>query len=212
MRLYSYYRSSSAYRVRIAMNLKNLDYEIQSVHLLQNGGKQYSEDYKGINPYSQVPTLEVEGQFLSQSMAICLYLEDAYPDIPLLASNAWEKAQQIAFCEVINSGIQPLQNLSVIKKLDEKYKLGDEGKKQWIQENVNLYFAQLDKQLSRTSDQFCFGSTPSLADCFLIPQIFSAKRFGVDMNRFPSIDRIGKETENIDAFSKAHPSNQPDAE
>ncbi len=212
MKLYSYFRSSSAYRVRLALNLKNLEYEIVPVHLLKDGGEQHKPEYASINPANQLPSLVIDGQTITQSMAICLYLEDAFTEKPLLSKEAITRAHQISFCEVINSGIQPLQNLSILNKLDDEFKIGKEGKIKWIQDHIHRYFTVLEKTLEKTSGDFCFGDEISLAECFLVPQVFSAKRFSVDMNRFPLINKIDKATETLDAFRKAHPENQPDFE
>lgn len=212
MRLYSYFRSSSAYRVRIAMNLKALPYSIEAVHLLKDGGKQFTKQHADRNPMQQVPVLEVDGRFLSQSMAICLYLESEFPQKPLLANDAWTRAQQLAFCEIINSGIQPLQNLSLLNKLDSKFQIGAEGKKEWMSENVTRGFDALENILQTSAGDHCFGDEISLADCFLVPQVFSAKRFGVDMNRFPLISAIDQNCLKLEAIQKAHPEQQADFE
>lgn len=212
MRLYSYFRSSSAYRVRLALNIKALEYEIIPKHLLNNGGEQLTEDYGNINPMQQLPSLDIDGKILTQSMAICLFLEDAHPQAPLLSKDPLVKAAQIAFCEIINSGIQPYQNLSVLKKLDEDYSIGTDGKKKWAQHFIYKAFDALEKSLRATSGKYCFGDELSLGDCFLIPQVFSARRFSVDMNRYPIITAICNECEKLDAFIKASPENQPDFE
>lgn len=211
MTLYSYYRSSCAYRVRIALNVKNIAYDLTPVHLLNNGGEQHSPEYKAINGSAQVPTLTVNELTLGQSVAICEYLEEKYPTPPLLPKNIEDKALVRQMCEVINSGIQPLQNLSVTQQLTKLFTEGEEKRKEWIHIWVNKGFASLEQLIKQHGGEFCFKDEISLADCFLVPQVFSATRFGVEVEKFPEIMKRYNHLIKMDAITKASPDNQPDA-
>jgi maleylacetoacetate isomerase len=213
LKLLSYYRSSSSYRVRIGLNLKGLPYSVVPVHLLNDGGEQHRPQFIKVNPSAQVPVLQ-DGSFsLAQSMAIILYLEDAFPKSPALFSkDSKVRAQQIALCELVNSGIQPLHNLRVLNQLKETFGASEEQTKAWCAHWISLGLASVEKFLSEgsTSATYAFGDEPSAVDCFLIPQLFAAARFGVSTESYPSITRIAKACEKLDAFSKAHPSRQVD--
>ncbi len=212
MRLYSYYRSSSAYRVRIALNLKELSHEIVPIHLLRDGGQQNAPAFLATNPMSQIPVLEVDGHFLAQSMAIVLYLEDRHPRPALFSQDPFEKARQVEICEIINSGIQPLQNLTVANELGHRFHADAEAKKQWTRKWVEKGLAALEEKLHRTAGSFCFGGTPSAADCFLVPQLFSARRFGVETNSYALLAKIEKNCAALPAFQAAEPGRQMDSE
>ena len=211
LKLYSYYRSSASYRVRIALNLKGLSYEYLPVHLLNGGGEQHSDDYKSLNPSAEVPTLIDGDKALGQSVAICLYLDDVAPDKPLLFSkDPFEKAQILQACEIINSGIQPLQNLRVMQKLVKDFGFTDDQKTQWIRHWVTLGFTSFEKLISKNDGPFCMGESPTAADAFLAPQLFAAQRFAVDTSAFPKIQKVSEHFSQLDAFKMAHPDNQPD--
>jgi maleylacetoacetate isomerase len=210
--LYSYFRSSAAYRVRIALNLKNIDYEIRPVHLLKNGGEQYNADYLALNPQGRVPVLVVEDKILTQSSAIIEYLEETYPTPPLLPAYALERAYVRSLAQIIACDIHPLNNLRVLAYLKSFVKddLEQAWRTHWIQEG----FAAFEQLLQKHAycDRFCFGDMPGMADAFLIPQVYNALRFGCEMGGFPLISGIYKNCMQETAFSKAAPENQPDAE
>ena len=205
--LYSYYRSSCSYRVRIALYCKEIDFNYKAIHLLQNGGEQFRDDFKNKNPFSQVPCLQDGDFFLSQSLPIILYLEELKSSPLLLPKDQIQKARILSFCEMINSGIQPLQNLSVLKYLEKELK---SDQKKWAGYWIEKGLKSCSDFLESHAEKFCFGNTLSLADCFLIPQIYSAERFKVDIKKFPVLAKINSHCLQIPAFQKAHPKNQPD--
>jgi maleylacetoacetate isomerase len=210
--LYSYFRSSAAYRVRIALNLKHIDYEIRPVHLLKDGGEQFNADYLALNPQGRVPTLVVGNTVLTQSSAIIEYLEEAYPNPPLLPDNAIERAYVRALAQIIACDIHPLNNLRVLDYLKGSVK--DEFQQAWRSHWIQEGFTALE-QLLQKSDYwggFCFGDTPGMADAFLVPQAYNAQRFGCEMKSFPLISGIYENCMQEAAFSNAAPENQPDAE
>ena len=193
MKLYSYFRSSAAYRVRIALNLKQLSYEIQPVHLVKN--EQLLERYQALNPSQCVPTLVNEDQSFLQSLSILEYLEERYPAISLLPDN-----------------IHPLNNLRVLKYLQNDLSLSDEQKKHWYQHWIVAGFNSLEAQLQDSNGQFCFGTQPTFADCCLIPQVYNAKRFKIDLSAFAKIESISQHCLTLPAFFNAAPEQQPDWE
>lgn len=210
IKLYSYYRSSCSYRVRIALNLKNLDYETIPVHLVKEGGEQFLPEFKKLNPSSKVPVLAHEGKSFFQSIAIIEYLEDSFKEAPLYPEKASDKAHVRMLCEIINSDIQPLQNLRLLKKLSTDHSLSEDQKAEWIRYWIGQGFDTFEETLQKTAGDFCFGNTPGAADCFLIPQIYNALRFDLDMTKYPKISQIHLNTSGLEAFQKAHPNNQPD--
>jgi maleylacetoacetate isomerase len=210
--LYSYFRSSAAYRVRIALNLKNIDYEIRPVHLLKNGGEQCKADYLAINPQGRVPVLVVQNTVLTQSSAIIEYLEEAFPDPPLLPANTFERAYVRSLAQIIACDIHPLNNLRVMGYLKVMLKNDFEQawRIHWIQEGFTAI-----EQLLQNNDywgRFCFGDTSGMADVFLIPQVYNALRIGCEMKRYPMINAIYDNCIQETAFLNAAPENQPDAE
>lgn len=210
VKLYSYYRSSASYRVRIALNLKGIPFEYKAIHLVKDGGEQHTSDYKTLNPSAEIPTLIYGDHVISQSMAICLYLDDMVSENPLFSKEPFQKAKIIQACEIINSGIQPLQNLRVLQKLSGDYGFSEEQKNQWIRHWITLGFQGLEQIIKKTHGHFCFGDLPTAADAFLIPQVFNAYRFEVDMERFPNIKEVEEHCQNLEAFRMAHPDRQPD--
>ena len=206
IKLYSYYRSSCSYRVRIGLYLKNLEFSYQAVHLIKSGGEQFKTEFQKINPFAQVPGLQVGKNFLSQSLPILLYLESLQSEPPLLPKDSFQKAKILSFCEMINSGIQPLQNLSVLNYLESQTSL---NKNQWAQYWVERGLSQVMHFLKPHAQSFCFGDQVSLADVFLIPQIHSAHRFKAQVP--PLLAKIDKLCLQLPAFQKAHPDNQPDS-
>jgi maleylacetoacetate isomerase len=212
VKLYSYFRSSSAYRVRIALNLKQIKYEVIPVHLLKEGGEQNNQSYKTINPMSQVPTLIHESFVLTQSMAILTFLDEMKPErVPLFSSHPEKRAKIVEFCEVINSGIQPLQNLSLLQFMQEKASFSSEDKLKWGSDVIDKGFVQLENLLKKSKQgDFCFGNEVTAAECFLIPQIYNARRFQVDMENYKLLTEIENNCLKLKPFIEAMPENQID--
>jgi maleylacetoacetate isomerase len=210
--LYSYFRSSAAYRVRIALNLKNIEYKIYPVHLLKHGGEQFTPDFLALNPQGRVPTLVVDSQVLTQSSAIIEYLEEAYLIPPLLPIDPMDRAYVRSVAQLIACDIHPLNNLRVLNYLKEKHQL--ENKTDWYRHWIREGFAALEKLLRKSlkKGRFCFGDTPGMADAFLIPQVYNGLRFDCEMKDFPLINDIYWNCMEERAFIDAAPENQPDAE
>ncbi|QPB85286.1 maleylacetoacetate isomerase [Pseudoalteromonas rubra] len=207
MKLYTYFRSSAAYRVRIALNLKNLDHELVPVNLLKS--EQQGTDYLSKNNQGLLPALETDQGVLAQSLAILEWLEETYEAAPLLPADAWEKAQVRNFCYAIACDIHPIDNLRVLKYLSNELSVSDEQKNTWYRHWVIEGFKKLEVMLG--DSLFCFGDKPSLADVCLVPQVYNALRFKVDMNDFPKIARIYEHCNTLPAFKDAAPENQADA-
>jgi len=209
--LYSYFRSSAAYRVRIALNLKNVEYEIHPLHLLKKGGEQRQSAYRAVNPQGLVPALVVGDKVLTQSLAIIEYLEETYLSPPLMPGSTIERAYVRSLAQIIACDIHPLNNLRVLNYLKDTFD-GDTAHWycHWIQEG----FAALEQLLERNDCKgpFCLGDKPGMADVFLIPQIYNALRLHCEMKAFPLIGRIYENCLTEVAFSKAAPENQPDAD
>jgi len=218
VKLYSYFRSSASYRVRIALNLKNLAYEVVPVHLLRNGGEQFSPEYRKLNPDALVPALiddtAGDAAALTQSVAIIEYLEEMYPQTPLLPPTALDRAHVRGIALSIACDIHPLNNLRVLRYLVRQMKVDEEAKNAWYRHWCEQGLASVETLLAsdRRTGTFCFGETPSLADCCLVPQVANAQRFGCDMSRLPTVMRINEACMALDAFANAAPGRQPDAE
>lgn len=214
MKLYSYFRSSAAYRVRIALNLKGLPYEYAGVHLLRNGGEQLTDDYRRICPDGVVPSLIDGDAVLRQSLAIIEYLEEVHPNPPLLPSAPADRAHVRAIALQVACEIHPLNNLRVLKYLKHELGVTDEAKDAWYKHWVENGFAAIEAQLASDTrtGKFAFGDEPTIADLSLVPQVFNAIRFNVDMQPYPTIQRIYDEAGRHEAFVRAAPSEQPDAE
>lgn len=208
--LYNYYRSSTSYRVRIALHLKKLSFEYRPVHLLNNGGEQFSESYLQLNPQAEVPTLVHNQNTIGQSMAIIEYLDEVFPGVSLFPVDPYKKAQVRQFCENINSFIHPVCNLKVLKKLELDCGYNQNQKEAWIQYWVSIGFKTLEKILKQTSGKYCFQDKLTAADLFLAPMIFSANRFKVDLTPYPTLNKINLNLDNIREFQLSHPSCQPD--
>ncbi|MCZ4336673.1 maleylacetoacetate isomerase [Shewanella colwelliana] len=216
MKLYGYWRSSAAYRVRIALNLKGLDAELISVHLVKGGGEQHSESYAALNPQELVPTFVDSDQdgnafVLTQSMAIVEYLDEQYPQAPLLPSTTQAKASVRALALSIACEIHPLNNLRVLQYLSDTLKVSDEAKNQWYHHWIAQGFSALEKQLTQCAGRYCFGDCVTVADLCLIPQLYNAKRFNVDLTPYPTICRVWDNCHQLDAFINAAPEQQADA-
>jgi maleylpyruvate isomerase len=214
MKLYSYFRSSAAYRVRIALNLKGLSYEIVPVHLLRDGGEHLKPDYRALNPDAILPTFIDGDEVLTQSLAIIEYLDETYPEPPLLPGTAADRAFIRSIALQVACEIHPLDNLRVLRYLKRDLGVDNDAKDAWYRHWVESGFASLEKRLADDSrvGEFCFGDTPTLADLCLVPQMFNARRFNIDVSRFPTIVRIVDHAEQLDAFQRAAPAQQPDAE
>jgi maleylacetoacetate isomerase len=209
--LYSYFRSSASFRVRIALALKDIPTQYKFIHLLNDGGQQNSADFSKLNPMKHVPAL-VHGDFvLSESMAILKYLDHVKPTPKLFPSDAKKEAKVLQVCEMINSGIQPLQNLKVLKHL-ETLGIDKDGQKAWVVKWATAGLTALDQVLEKTSGTHCFGDEWSAADCLLVPQIFAVARFGITPDGFKTLSKIYSHLEKHPAVQKAHPMNQPDTE
>jgi maleylpyruvate isomerase len=214
MRLYSYFRSSAAFRVRIALNLKGLAYDYAPVHLLRDGGQQLKPEYRELNPDGIVPTFIDGDNVLTQSLAIIEYLEETHPEPALLPGTPLDRAFIRSIALQVACEIHPVDNLRVLKYLKHKLQIGDEAKDAWYRHWLESGFESLEKRLANDArvGKLCFDDTPTLADLCLVPQVFNARRFNIDMNRYPTIERIANHAEQIDAFVRAAPGQQPDAE
>ena len=212
LRLYSYWRSSASHRVRIVLQLKGLDYEYVPVHLVAGGGEQYSAAYRALNSQSRVPALETDDGVLTQSMAIMEWLEETYPDPPLLPRAAAGRARVRAMAQIMVADVQPLQNSSVTRYLQEKLHQDEAAVAAWRCAWVARGLAALEEMLGRDPPgDYCVGAQPTLADACLLPQCASARRFGVDTCAYPRIARIEKACNATGAFQRAAPAQQPDA-
>ena len=214
MKLYSYFRSSAAYRVRIALNLKVLPFEYAPIHLLRDGGQQLKPDYRELNPDGIVPTFIDGDNVLTQSLAIIEYLEETHPEPALLPGSPLDRAFIRSIALQIACEIHPVDNLRVLKYLKHKLQIGEEAKDAWYRHWLEAGFESLEKRLANDPrvGKLCFGNTPTIADLCLVPQVFNARRFNIDMSRYPTIKRIVDHAEQIDAFVRAAPGQQPDAE
>jgi len=212
MKLFTYFRSSAAYRVRIALALKGIDHEAVYVHLRR--GDQRAADYAAINPMRLVPTLIDGPTILTQSMAILEYLEETRPEPPLLPDDPAERARVRAFAQTVVADIHPLNNLRVLKYLKDEFRIGEERRDRWYTHWVTQGFAALERTLARQPRQgrFCYGDAPGMADVCLVPQIHNARRFNVDLSPYPTLVAIEEACLALPAFDTAAPKNQPDAE
>ncbi len=211
MILYGYFRSSAAYRLRIALNLKRLSPDFQPVHLRR--GDQRAEAFLARNPQGLVPALEVDGTVLGQSLAIIEWLDETHPEPPLLPKGALDRARVRGFAQVIACDIHPLQNLRVLRYLKREYGQDQDGLDRWCQHWVGEGLAACEALLARGPEaRFAFGDAPGLADVCLVPQMASADRFGLDLAPFPRLLRVREACEALAAFADARPERQPDAE
>ena len=213
LELYSYWRSSASYRVRIALNLKALPYVLHAVNLMKDGGEQFSAAYRSVNPQSRVHVLVHDGQRFSQSLAIIEYLDETFPDHRLIPRAAVDRARVRMLSQIIACDIQPLQNTSTTVYLKDKLKVDDAGITAWLREWITRGLDAFNAHLERDhlSGRFSHGDTPTMADCCLLPQLFAASRVGIEVTRYPRLALIAENCGALSAFQHAHPSRQPDA-
>jgi len=214
MRLYSYFRSSASYRVRIALHLKGLAFSTVPVHMLRGGGEQHRPEYSDINALRLVPTLEIDGRLLSQSMAICEFLEERWPAPPLLPKNAESRARVRAIASAIACEIHPLNNLRVLDYLVKQLGTTVEQKTAWYRHWISLGLEGVERMLADSPDTgvYCHGDSPTLADAFLVPQVANALRYQCPVDVYPHIMRINEHCLRHPAFIAASPGQQPDRE
>ncbi len=208
MKLHSYFRSSASYRVRIALHLKGIAYETHAHHLRR--GEQEAPEYRALNPQGFVPALQSDDAVLVQSLAICEYLDEIHPEPPLLPKDPAQRARVRGFAQVICCDIHPLQNLKVLRRL-KSAGFSDDAVNQWAAQVISEGFDACEKLIENVSGPYCFGSTVSLADVCLIPQLVNARRFKVDL-RWPRLLAVEAECLKLEAFRRAAPEHQPDAE
>lgn len=210
LKLYNYFRSSTSYRIRIALNFKNIEFSYIPVHLLNNGGEQFTPQYKNLNPMSEVPTIDHDGLILGQSMAIIEYLEEQFPNPSLLPTDVHKRGKIRQFCENINSYLHPLSNLKVLSYLETHHSYSQQEKEKWIGHWYHNGLKALEQTVSKTKGQCCFGDQVTFADCFLIPVLFTAERFNVDLSPYPLLKQINHHCIQLTPFQKAHPFRQID--
>jgi maleylacetoacetate isomerase len=212
LKLYGYFRSSAAFRVRIALNLKKLDYENAAIHLRRND--QTTPDYLAVNPQGLVPTLDDGGRTLIQSLAIIEYLDETYPDPPLLPIHPADRARVRALAEIVACDIHPINNLRVLRYLTHSLGHGETAIATWYNHWIDAGFRALERLLAgdpRTG-AFCHGDRPGIADIALVPQVVNAERYPLDLALYPTIARIRQSCMALEAFAAAHPDRQPDRE
>lgn len=215
LELFTYWRSSAAYRVRIGLNLKGLPYTLAPVHLVRDGGQQHAADYAALNPQHLLPTLRHGERTLTQSLAILEYLEEAFPETPsLLPADPADRARVRALAQAVACDVHPLNNLRVMQYLEREWQVEGPRRDEWMRHWMREGFAALETLLagSAQTGRHCHGDRPGLADCCLLPQLYNAHRFGLDMDPYPTLQRIEQACLALDAFDRARPENQPDAQ
>ncbi len=211
--LYSYWRSSAAYRVRIALNLKGLAYALKPVHLLRDGGQQHANDFREVNPQRLIPVLIDGERVIRQSLAIIEYLDEAYPETPkLLPATVRDRARVRAIAQSIACDIHPLGNLRVMQYLEREFGADEKQWLAWSRHWIVAGFDALEIMLAgnHSTGVFCEGDAPSMADCCMVPQVYNARRFEVPMDRYPTIARIDAACRELAAFKDTAPEAQPD--
>lgn len=212
MKLYSYFRSSASFRVRIVLNLKKLAYDIIPVHLTKNGGEQHAAEYLTLNASGAVPSLDFDGKMFTQSVAICEYLNELHPEPALLPSDMVDRAWVRSVCNVVACDIHPLNNLRVLKHLAKQLGVNETQKTDWYRHWIAQGFNALEKIVQQRAGNYCWGDTITMADAFVIPQIWNAHRFDCPMDDYPTLRRIYKNAMLLSAFQDAAPTAQPDSE
>ena len=208
--LYNYFRSSASFRVRIALHHKGLPFEYKSVHLLNDGGQQNKPEYLQLNPFAEVPFLLHGKNGLGQSLAIIQYLEREFPEHPLFPKDSFSYAKVLQICEGINASIQPLQNLKVLKELENQFGADQNAKNRWAIFWIERGLGALEKVFATTAGNYCFGNSVTAADACLVPQITTGLRFSLDYKKFSKCAEIYERFLQLETFKKAHPDNQPD--
>lgn len=207
--LYNYFRSSTSYRARIALYTKNVPFEYRPVHLLQDGGQQHKPEYLQLNPAAEVPTLIHGTKVLGQSLPIIEYINEVFEGPDLFPKDPYQKAKVRQFCENINSFIHPISNLKVLQYLEKKHGYSQEEKENWVQHWSQRGLETLEKSVE-TNSTYCFGEQITAADIFLVPQLFSAQRFKVNVSKYSRLLKINERCLKLIPFQKAHPFRQPD--
>jgi len=208
--LHGYWRSTTVYRVRIALALKGVAYE-QVAHDLRTGAQREVE-YRALNPQGLVPALEADDAVLTQSPAILEWIEETYPDPPLLPADANDRAIVRAMAATVACDVHPVNNLRILNALRTEFGADEAAVNRWIARWIGDGFAALETQIARYGDGFAFGATPTIADCHLVPQVYSAERFAVDLSPYPKLKAAAENARALPAFAAAHPDRQPDAD
>ncbi|GAB55591.1 maleylacetoacetate isomerase [Glaciecola punicea ACAM 611] len=214
IKLYSYWRSSASYRVRIALNLKQLEYEYVPVHLVNSGGEQKGDAYKGLNPSMLVPTFvdENEDVILNQSLAIIEYLDEKYPsESPFLPQHSLDRARIRMIAQDVCCDIQPVSNLRVLNKLKSEFNANGDAVTKWSHDVIHAGFEAIESRLGTRAGKYAYGYDVTLADICIVPQVYNALRFEVDMSKFPTIHKVYNNCQKLPAFIDAAPQNQLDA-
>ena len=201
--LYDYFRSSASYRARIALNLKGIEYEQRSINLA--AGAQKDESYRELNPHGLVPMLEMDGHRITQSLAICNYVNSIVPEPPFMPADAADRAHVLALALTVACDIHPLNNLRVLKYLKAELGVSDDAKDEWYHHWVAEGLAALEALAAPRSGAWLFGDAPSVADICLIPQLYNARRFSVPLDAFPTLRRVDETASGNHAFAAAHP-------
>lgn len=212
IKLYGYWRSSATYRVRIALNLKKLPYEQVPIHLVKGGGVQHSPEFSVLNPSELIPVLVDGEQRINQSLTIIEYLDDMYPDVRLIPEFVKEKYLVKSLAQDIAIDIHPINNLRVLQYLTTELGVSDSQKSDWYRHWIQIGFHGLEKKLAQVAGTYCIGDHISLVDVCLVPQVYNAERFDLDISQFPNIERITAYLRAHPAFLAAEPEKQPDAE
>jgi maleylacetoacetate isomerase len=214
LKLYGYWRSSAAYRVRIALGLKGLTWESVPVHLVRDGGEQRKPSYRHINPQGRVPALEHDGRVLTQSLAIIEYLDETWPAPALLPSTAAARARVRALAQLIACDIHPLNNLRVLQYVGKEFGQSEDARNDWYRHWIADGFDALEALLAASPEtgRYCHGDAPGLADALLVPQVYNARRYQCDLAAYPTITRIDQACSELPAFERARPERQLDAE